>query len=359
MSAPLPRLTARPDPRAGPLLVAAGAVGLLLVVVAVGTLFVRLADALVPSTRIVALEERGFPSPAPDPDPGPEGAASTPSEPPLRGVRDVLVVGLDSREGLTDEQLLALGTEDTGSRLTDTVMWVQHDADQDVVRMVSFPRDLAVRPDGGPRVKLNALHALGGPDLLVSTLEEVVGEDLDHYVEVNLAGFINLADALGGVEVCLEAPMVDVRAGVDLPAGCQGLTATQAAGFVRARDTTDAFGAGTAGRAARQQYFIRQAVSEAVSSETLRSPSRVSALVGLARESVVVDDGFSTSELLRFANAFRSFDPDRLVGATVPFTSSRLEDGLYYDQLAEGADELFAAMRTGSDLPAPLVTEGR
>ena len=317
-----------------------GLVGLLVLVLAGGSLLVRVADAVVPRTRVPAIEERQEPA-----GPVAEPVADQPSAPALTGVRDVLVVGLDSREGLTEAQLLALGTEDTGSRLTDTLLWVQVDAQREQVRMVSFPRDLAVTPDGAPRVKLNALHALGGPDLLVSTLEELVGEDLDHYVEVDLAGFIRLADSLDGVPVCLDEPMVDRYAGVDLPAGCQELSATQAAGFVRARNVVDEFGGGTAGRAARQQYFVRQAVADAVSSETLTSPARLRGLVRLARDSVVVDEGFSTTELVQFASALRTVDPDRLVGVTVPFTSRRFDDGLYYDEVTEEADELFAAMR--------------
>lgn len=343
-------LTTGPDARGGSWLLAVGAAGVVALVLASATLLFRTADALVSRTHIEAIDDRGFV--APNPEPG----QPTPTAPALTGVRDVLVVGLDTREGLTDEQLLALGTEDNGSRLTDTIMWVQYDADEDQVRMVSFPRDLAVHPEGQGRLKLNALHHQGGPDLLVSTLEELVGEDLDHYVEVNMAGFIRLADTLDGVEVCIEQQMRDVKAGVDLPAGCQNLTATEATGFVRARDVRDEFGWGTAGRAARQQYFIRQAVADALSSDTLTSPSRVGALVSLARESVVVDQGFSATELVRFANAFRSFDPERIVGATVPFTSERLDDGLFYDLLTDDAEDLFAAMRAGRDLPAGLLT---
>jgi LCP family protein required for cell wall assembly len=346
-----PRLTARPDPRDGLGLLAIGLVGVVALVLGGGALLLRTVEALVPRTRVVALEHRGFDAAAPPPSAAPDDPAAAP----LTGVRDVLVVGLDTREGLTDEQLLQLGTEDNGSRLTDTVMWVQYDADEDEVRMVSFPRDLAVAPDGHLR-KLNALHRAGGPELLVTTVEDLVGEDLDHYVEVDLAGFIRLADTLDGVEVCLPEPMRDREAGVRLPAGCQQLSATQAAGIVRARHVADRFGTGTAGRAARQQYFIRQAVAEAVSSSTLTSPARLGGLVALARESVVVDAGFSTGELLRFANAFRTFDPDQIVGATVPFTSSRLDDGLFYDQLTDEAEDLFAAMRTGGDLPASLAT---
>lgn len=350
MSPSRPTLTTGPDVRGGWLLLGVGVAGVVALVLASGALLLRIADTLVPRTHIEAIADRGFVVP----DAAPTDPAIT--EQPLTGVRDVLVVGLDTREGLTEAQLQALGTEDNGSRLTDTIMWVQYDADEDQVRMVSFPRDLAVRPDGGPRVKLNSLHASGGPDLLVSTLEDMVGEDLDHYVEVNMAGFIRLADTLDGVEICIQDRMYDEKAGVNLPAGCQELSATQATGFVRAREVTDEFGAGTAGRAARQQYFIRQAVADALSSDTLTNPSRVGALVSLARESVVVDQGFSTTELLRFANAFRSFDPDRIVGATVPFTSGRLDDGLFYDQLTDGAEDLFAAMRSGHDLPDELVT---
>ncbi len=354
MSVPLPRLTSRADARGRPDLLVGGLVGVLVLLLAGGMLLVRVADALVPDTHIPSLEDEVVADAVEPADP-----TAPASEPPvLPGVRDVLVVGLDSREGLTEEQLLALGTEDNGSRLTDTVLWVQVDATHGQVRMVSFPRDLAMTPDGAPRVKLNALHALGGPELLVSALEELVGADLDHYVEVDLAGFIRLADTLGGVEVCLRERMVDRYAGVNLPAGCQELSATQAAGFVRARRVVDEFGAGTAGRAARQQYFIRQAVAEAVSSATLTSPGRLRGLVGLARDSLVVDQGFSTAELLRFATALRDVDPADVVGATVPFTSSRLDDGLYYDQLTEDASALFDAMREHAPLPADLVVAG-
>ena len=354
VSPSLPRLTSRPGPRGRLDVLGGGLVGLLVLVLAGGSLLVRVADAVVPRTRVAAIEERGE-----EAGPVAEPRSGQPTEPALTGVRDVLVVGLDSREGLTQDQLLALGTEDNGSRLTDTLLWVQVDARRQRVRMVSFPRDLAVTPDGAPRVKLNALHALGGPDLLVSTLEELVGEDLDHYVEVDLAGFIRLADTLDGVPVCLAERMVDRYAGVNLPAGCQELSATQAAGFVRARNVVDVFGGGTAGRAARQQYFIRQAVAEAASSETLTSPTRLRGLVGLARDSVVVDADFSTTELLRFASTLRTVDPDHVVGTTVPFTSRRLDDGLFYDQLDDGAEQLFAAMRAGTALPTMHVTDGR
>ena len=340
--------TGAPHRRGGARLLGIGALGLVVLLAASGLLLLRVAEAIVPRTEVEAIQSR---------DHGDAGAG--PEIAPLTDVQNILVVGIDSRKGLTEEEIDAISAGHFDSELTDTVMWVQFDPEEGELRMVSFPRDLRVHPSpGAPAMKLNGLHAEGGPDLLVSVIEHIVGADLDHYVQVDLAGFLHLAETLDGVEVCIEEPMVDPKSGLDLPAGCQELNAEQATGFVRARQVSDRFGEGTAGRAARQQYFIRQAIGELVSAGTLANPSRVRAMIDLARQSVVVDQGFSTRELVRLGNAFRTFDTNQVVGATVPFTSQRHDDGLFYDEFAEGADELFAALREGRPLPAHLVTTG-
>lgn len=340
--------TGAPHHRGGVRLLGVGALGLVVLLAASGLLLLRVAEAVVPRTEVEAIQSRDHA----------DAAADDPDLEPLTDVQNVLVVGVDSRKGLTEEEIDAISAGHFDSELTDTVMWVQFDPDEGQLRMVSFPRDLRVHPDGGPAVKLNSLHHYGGPDLLVSMVEELVGADLDHYVQVDLAGFLHLAEALDGVEVCIEEPMVDPKSGLDLPAGCQELDAEEATGFVRARQVSDRFGEGTAGRAARQQYFIRQAIGEVVTAGTLASPARMRAMIDLARQSVVVDEGFSTRELVRLGNAFRTFGTDQVVGATVPFTTQRYEDGLFYDELAEGAGELFTALREGRALPADLITTG-
>jgi len=334
-------------PRGDVRLLALGVMGVVALAFAGGTLLMRVADWMVPRTHLDALTDRSYE----EPTLGPDGQV-----PELTGIRNVLLVGLDSRLNLTPEERDAIGAGSHRGSLTDTIMWVQLDPDRDQVRLVSFPRDLAVNPDGGPTVKLNALHYFGGPNLLVETLEDIVGADLDHYVELDLAGFLHLAETMGGVEVCLQSPIRDRRANIDLPAGCQRLTPEQATGFVRVRFVSDEFGAGTAGRAARQQYFIRQAVGELASAGTLTSPTRMRAMIDLARQSVVVDQYFSTTELLSFANAFRSIDPDRVVGANLPFTSSRFDDGLFYDQFTEDAERVFEALRAGTPLPEDMLS---
>lgn len=332
----------------GARLLGVGLLGVVVLLGASGLLLLRIAEAIVPRTEVDSIQSR-------DHAPG----ADRPDVEPLHGVQNVLLVGMDSRDGLSEEEIEAINAGHFDSELTDTIIWVQFDVEDRRLRLVSFPRDLRVHPSpGAPPVKLNSLHYHGGPDLLVSTVEEIVGADLDHYVQVDLAGFLHLTEAIDGVEVCLEEPMVDPKSGLDLPSGCQDLTPEQATGFVRARQVSDRFGSGTAGRGARQQYFIRQALSEVLNAGILANPSRVRAMIDLARQSVVVDEGFSTRELLRLADAFRSFDTDQVVGANVPFTTQRYEDGLFYDEFAEGAGELFDALRSGADLPPELVTTG-
>jgi LCP family protein required for cell wall assembly len=318
-------------------------VGAVALVLAGGLLLLRLADLAVRSTTIVALQDRSRPAPTVNP-------TATEEPIPVPPVTNVLLVGLDTREGLTPEQLLALGTEDVGSRLTDTVVWLQYRADESRVRMLSFPRDLLVEWNGR-NVKLNSLYTRGGPDLLVSHIEALVDLDLDHFVAIDLAGFIRLTDAIGGVEVCLPTPLRDVYAGIDLPAGCQVLDAYDATGFVRSRRTRDAFGEGTLGRAARQQYFLQQAVSEIVSAGTLTNPGKVRSLIDVGRSSVVVDDGLSVRAMLGLASAFRSFDPADLDGITLPVQGTRI-GGEYFDVIdEEAAAPVLAALRLGRPFP--------
>ena len=347
---PTTRLPGIPTGTRGPawFLLGFGALGAVVFVLATGMAILRYAEAQIQRTEIPALADRQFADPVvEDQDDDLDEIV------PITGRRNVLVVGRDTREGLDEETLIALGTEDDGSDLTDTILLIQYTASDDRARILSFPRDLLVDRDGR-RTKINALSALGGPSLLVDHIESMVGIDLDHYVEVDIAGFLQLTDAIGGVEVCLEQPLVDVFAGADLPSGCQVLDGIDAAGFVRARRARDSFGVDDYGRAARQQYFIRQAVSEILSAGTLTSPTRIRALLDVARQSVVTDTRLSTSEMLRLATTARAFDPETLQAATVP-GGTQVIDGISYEVMRPEAEELFAAMRSGRPFPPELV----
>ncbi|HEX2028316.1 MAG TPA: LCP family protein [Nitriliruptorales bacterium] len=265
---------------------------------------------------------------------------------PVEGVRNVLVVGTDSREGLSQQQLTELGTEDVaGPVRADTIMLVHMSPQRDDVVMVSFPRDLRAAVPGEGVHKLNAARALGGPELLVRTVEDFTGIAIHHYVEVNIAGFLRLVDVVGGVAVCLEEPLVDPEAGADIPAGRHVLTGKDAAGYVRARKSDPR---GDLGRIERQQLFLRQALDRVMSPRTLANPLRVKRLIDRGARAVVTDSGFSTAQMFRLAWSFKNLDPDRVTMLTVPSDAGRS----YVEARPEAAEALFQAIRADRPLPA-------
>ncbi|MFD0468717.1 LCP family protein [Nonomuraea thailandensis] len=101
--------------------------------------------------------------------------------------------------------------------------------------LVSLPRDSAVTIPGKGRDKLNSAYAIGGPKLLVRTVETVTGVHVDHYMEIGFAGFVDIVDAIGGVEINVRAAVNDPKAGLNLKKGVQELSGSQALGYVRTR----------------------------------------------------------------------------------------------------------------------------
>src|SRR6056297_1054617 len=166
------------------------------------------------------------------------------------GPINVLLVGSDSREDLSDDERRELSTGSAEGERTDTIILLSVDGGD--VALLSFPRDLWVTRCDGSVGRINAATRVGGPSCLATTVSSLSGIDIHHYATVTFGGFRDLVDAVGGVELCLEAPIADRDAGIDLPAGCQVLDGTDALGFVRVRKIDDDFG-----RMGRQQEFLR------------------------------------------------------------------------------------------------------
>lgn len=265
---------------------------------------------------------------------------------------NILVVGNDTREGLTEQQLQELGTTDAGSQLTDTIMLLQVSPEREKAVVVAFPRDLRVQMPGEGDVKINSVVARGGgPDALVEVVQDFTGLDLDHYVEIDMAGFLELADALGGVEVCLDQPLVDEYAGVDLTAGCQTLDSAEALGFVRSRRTeTEQFGAGDFGRIAKQQYYLQQAMQKATQLGTLVNPLKVKNLIDAVASAVTTDRALGLTDMYRIANTLKGVTSEDVVMRTVPGTIQTIDGQSFVVHEAGPTTDLFAAMREGGDL---------
>ncbi len=258
------------------------------------------------------------------------------------GPLNILIVGSDSRDGLSQEDLQRLGTESVSGRRTDTIFLLSVSGGS--AAMLSFPRDLYVTDCQGNKGRINAAYATGGPSCLVETVSTLTGVPINHYAEVNLAGFVNVVDALGGVPVWLDAPMQDRWANVDLPAGCNILDGHQAIGFVRARHIDSDLG-----RIARQQRVIKTMVSQIISPHSLVNIPRLFQVAQAGGSSVTADEGFGPFQLLRLGRAARGLAGGGIATYTVPTTGQRIEGNDVLVPTAE-AGTLYAGFASGSVL---------
>jgi LCP family protein required for cell wall assembly len=265
---------------------------------------------------------------------------------PPAALMHVLVVGSDSREGLSAQERreLATGDASVGGGLTDTIFVMTIRGDD--VALLAFPRDLFVTRCDGSVGRINAAQALGGPACLVRTVRALSGIDVQHHVTVTFEGFRDIVDAVDGVELCLEAPIADRDAGIDLPAGCQVLDGRDALGYVRVRKIDNDLR-----RIERQQRFLRALAGEVLQPATLLNPLRMIRLADDVGEAVTVSRGTGPLTLARLAIGSRGLARGEAITLTVPADLGTTSGGasVLYPRIAE-AEEIFARFRDGSIL---------
>jgi LCP family protein required for cell wall assembly len=213
-----------------------------------------------------------------------------------------LIVGSDSREGLSDQQVKDLHLGKVAGRRTDTIILL-HRPESGPPTLVSLPRDSYVPIPGHGRNKLNAAYAFGGAPLLARTVETVTGLRIDHYAEVGFGGFVGMTDAVGGVQLCPKRNINDHKSGLHVKKGCQEMDGATALAYVRARYFDPQ---GDLGRVKRQQEFLGAVFDEAVSPATLLNPFRVLSLGDAATTALTIDNGDGPVSLLRFALTMRA-----------------------------------------------------
>jgi LCP family protein required for cell wall assembly len=255
----------------------------------------------------------------------------------------VLVAGSDSREGLSREEQRELGTGFTGGERTDTIFVMSIRGGE--VGLLAFPRDLWVERCDGSSGRINVAMEIGGASCLVETVRRVSGLDIHHYVGITFGGFVDVVDAVGGVEMCLEEPIRDADAHIDLPAGCQVLEGPDALGYVRVRKIDNDLQ-----RIARQQEFVRALAGEIASPSTLLNPLRVIELGNEAGDAVRVDRRLGPIDMVRLARGARGLAAGNAVTHTVPVTPSRRGQAAVLDITEPEASQLFARFRDGSIL---------
>ncbi|WP_084176432.1 LCP family protein [Actinokineospora spheciospongiae] len=260
-----------------------------------------------------------------------------------------LIVGSDSREGLSAEDQGRLNTGAPEGRRTDTIMLMHIPDNATKPTLVSLLRDSYVPIPGKGSNKLNAAYAFGGPALLAQTVERVTDLRIDHYIEIGLGGFADVVDAVGGIEMCPPEPLKDPLAGIDLPAGCQELDGANALGYVRTRVGPRA----DLDRVIRQREFISALTDKATSVGTLINPFRLFPLLAAAPDAVTVDEGDHLHNLPGLALAMADSE---LITTTVPFSGSKKvggQDVILWDK--PKALALFEALRTDAEVPANVI----
>jgi len=262
-----------------------------------------------------------------------------------------LITGSDSRQGLSrkQERKLATGHDVSGMR-SDTIMVLHMPANGNPAVLISLPRDSYVPIPGHGSDKINAAYAFGGPRLLAETVQNVTGLRIDHYMGIGFGGFVHVVDAIGGVRLCLKAPLVDPAAGLHLHKGCQVLNGGEALGFVRSRHN---FATQDLQRVQNQRVFVRALLRKLTSAGVIANPfSALPAASGVAG-SLTVDRGTHLLQLLKVAFALRN-----PITTTVPiaggFVTPGGQDALQWNRAA--ALKLFREIRDDQRISKSLIS---
>lgn len=207
-----------------------------------------------------------------------------------------LLVGSDSRVGLSEEDIARLGTGgDIGTGRTDAIMLLHLEGTS--AQLISIPRDSYVDVPGFGQDKINAAFTYGGPQLLTHTVEANTGVSIDHYAEVGMGGLANIVDAIGGVELCPSEPIDDPLANLNVGAGCQEMDGANALGYVRTRATA----MGDLDRVERQREFFSALMHEATNPSTLLNPFDVFPMISSVSKSFTVGESDHVWHLARLA----------------------------------------------------------
>jgi LCP family protein required for cell wall assembly len=276
--------------------------------------------------------------------------SGTSTETPADGSEDILLVGMDSRTDaqgnpLSPDQLALLHAGgDDGESNTDTMILVHIPNGGSRATAISIPRDSYVDIAGGHGThKINSAFAWGknavvpslqqqgvaGPQLEVQsnqegaktairTVQDLTGVTIDHYAQINLAGFYDITQAIGGVQVCLNNAVDDSFSGAHFAAGEQTVSGASALSFVRQRHGLPQ---GDLDRIRRQQAFMAGMAQKVLSAGTLTDPGKLGALADAIKKSVVLDQGW---DLVSFAQQLRG-----LTGGATQFTTIPVQNISY------------------------------
>lgn len=221
---------------------------------------------------------------------------------------NILLLGSDSRAVASDPSQWHVGAQ-----RADAIMIVQLSGDRQDMSVLSIPRDSWVDIPGHGQNKVNAAYSLGGPSLMVATVEQLTAVRIDHVVVADFSSFTRLTDEIGGVTINLASEQV--LAGTSFPAGAQLLNGEQALAYTRERASLPG---GDLDRVRRQQAWLRAIVSGALSRETVSDPVKLYSFLETVTSTVAVDEEFTIERMQSLALDYRDLRAADIAFMTVP-----------------------------------------
>ena len=245
--------------------------------------------------------------------------------------QNILILGVDKNPD---------GNDPFSNTRSDTIILVNIDPKHRSINAISIPRDSKVYIAGDYGIqKINSAHAYGGVELTKKTVENTLGVKVDRYIAVNSEAVIHLVDILGGVPVYVEKDMFyhdySGKLNVRLPKGNHVLNGQQAEGYLRFRKD----GLGDIGRTSRQQWFLRNLLTQLQTPATI---TKIPEILNLINEYVKTD--MSMYEISNFAAMAKDFNLDNVEVATLPGAPSKKGSISYWildpEQTQEMVDRL-------------------
>lgn len=260
-----------------------------------------------------------------------------------------LVIGSDSRQGVDTDVF-----GDFGGARSDVVMVARIDREAATAQLLSFPRDTLVPIDGHGEDRINAAYAYGGASLMVRTVREAFDLPIHHYVEIDFAGFQDLVEEIGGVEMTFPYPARDAKSRLDVPAGTVTLDGFQALAYARSRQYQElqdgawrSVDASDIGRTQRQQQLVLAILDQ------LRRPGTLAetgAVVASFARHMTVDAALADSSLVELAFSMRGIGGADIETATIP-TEGDTRNGASVQLLSQPtATAMLTAFRSGGPM---------
>ena len=309
----------------------------------------------------------------PPPDPSALTEVTEALGPCVDGVCNYLILGSDSRAGLTEAELDDFGTDQQigGENRADTIMLVHTDPALEKAIILSFPRDLWVEIPGRGEDKINAAFEGGidggGSHLVAATVSKLTGLKINHTLYVDLAGFQGVIETLDGVDMCISGENVNTPGSVDGPSGavyyeergyiadpytgllvqpgCQRLMADQALAYVRTRHLRCDVAAPDFYRISRQQQFLRAVINRLLEPEQLAQlPLQIKPIMQNLRR----DDELKLADLAFLVGQLEGISSGAAEFRTVPAYPDPANLGIL--RMDPSAERVFAAIRDGKAL---------